>query len=65
MTTLRRYLGVTGFLVGGVGAALEQPGIVWVAILLLSASLALRLVTAFRRRRSASRSDTLSAPVDE
>jgi hypothetical protein len=65
LIALRRYLGVTGFLVGGVGAALEQPIIVWAAILLLSASLVLRLVAAFRHRRSASRSDTLSASVDE
>jgi hypothetical protein len=58
-------MALTGFLIGGVGAVLERPGVVWAAILLLSLSLVLRLVAAFRARRAASASDSVSAPEDE
>jgi hypothetical protein len=62
---LRRALAVVGFLVGGVGAALDRPAVVWVAIVLLSGSLVLRLIAGFRERGSASRSDTVSGSRDE
>ena len=65
MIALRRYIAVAGFLLGGAGAALERPLLVWAAIGLLSAALLLRLFAAARDRQAASPSDTLSAPEDE
>jgi hypothetical protein len=65
MITLRRSIALAGFLVGGVGAALEQPLMVWAAIGLLSVALLLRLIAGFRARRAASPSDGVSKPVDE
>ena len=64
MSRARRYLALAGFLIGGVGAVLERPGVVWAAILLLTLSLVLRLVAALRDRRAASASDSVSAPED-
>ncbi|MGH7628551.1 MAG: hypothetical protein ACREOF_04040 [Gemmatimonadales bacterium] len=51
-------------MIGGAGVALERPILVWAAIVLLGLSLLLRLVAAFRDRRAASASDSLSAPED-
>ncbi len=65
MIALRRYIAVAGFLLGGAGAALDQPLLVWAAIGLLCAALLLRLFAAARDRRAPSPSDTLSAPEDE
>jgi len=61
MIAVRRYIAIAGFLVGAAGAALEEPLMVWVAIGLLGVALLFRLIAGFRKRRSASPSDTLSA----
>ena len=65
MINLRRSIALAGFLVGGAGAALEHPLMVWAAIALLSVALVLRLIAEFRRRRAATPSDSVSQPVDE
>jgi hypothetical protein len=65
MIGLRRYIALAGFLLGGIGAAVEQPALVWAAIGLLSAALLLRLLAASSERRAGPLSDTLSTSEDE
>jgi hypothetical protein len=64
MIALHRAVGVTGFVVGGAGAAVDEPLIVWLAIGLLSAAIALRGIARVRRRRTLSDADSVSASED-
>ena len=64
VTPWRQILGWAGLLLAGVAVAIGHRMLVWAAILLLGLSLALRLIAAFCKQRSASRTDSVSATED-
>ncbi|HET8622224.1 MAG TPA: hypothetical protein VFM14_01545 [Gemmatimonadales bacterium] len=56
---------MVGFLLGGLGAALEYGAVVWAAIALLGVALVLRMIDGRRKSRAASPRGNGSARPDE
>ncbi|HEX5385933.1 MAG TPA: hypothetical protein VFW66_04465 [Gemmatimonadales bacterium] len=65
MNRWKHGLGMAGVTVAVLAVITEQPLAVWIAIALLAASLALRLIERTRRRRLARARDSVSDGRDE
>jgi membrane protein implicated in regulation of membrane protease activity len=64
VTGWKHRFAIAGFAAAVLGVLTERALVIWVAIALLAAALALRLVERYRARRTASGRDNLSGSRD-